>query len=198
MAFRMHTNTDRVIRRTAALAALSLATLACSPVDGDAQATRLKGIDVPVVNRAGYSPGRYPLDEATVRKVVAVMRAWTPPRPERRKAKEGESFFAAAEEALLRSFPTIVVRELMIENSTATIDGTATLKAAIASQGLSSRTFAEALCAYKEASVTMAVADISHAQVGKDGYTPGPVLTKNMDLIRRMQTSEGLAYPSGW
>ncbi len=204
MAFRSHSSTHRLICGTAAVAALSLATVACSSAEGEAQAARTRGGAVPRVNQSGYSAEFYPLDEDTVRKVVAVMRAWTPPEPtsksfhekiegpDQLSAEEAGSILAARWDAIEKTFLPVVRRDLMAD-STATIDGTPALKAAIASQGLSSRRFAEAMLAYHATLANIDVGDLLNAEFGKS-----EVLVKNRALIRRMRASEGGELPSWW
>src|SRR5687768_4108249 len=95
MAFRTHTTTHRVIRRTAALAALSLATFACGG-SGDAAASSQRRSDDAVI-ASGMAAERRPLDEATVRKVVAIMRAWQPERRPPTKSENPEDVLSAME-----------------------------------------------------------------------------------------------------
>src|SRR5688572_10690953 len=139
-------------RRTAGLALLSVATLACGGGSSDAQGSTAQSGGRAPVHKVHFDAHRHQLDEASARKVVAVMRAWTPPEPELPNELEASGdIVGAMKYALERAFTTVAHRELTEQNSTATIDGTPLLKAAIVGQGLTSREFAKALLALQVA-----------------------------------------------
>ena len=194
MAFRTHTITHRVIRRTAALAALSLATFACGGTRASAASPQQhKSTDA--VRALGSAAERHPLDEATVRKVVAIMRAWKPAPPPPPRGEDAKDMFSVIEYDMRNRFSFVVQQELADRNSTATIDGTAPLKAAIVSQGLSSREFVLALLAFQAARFNDGV---STSLKGLGGQAPElpPILKQNIEVIRRVGPTNDLT--SGW
>lgn len=183
-------------RRTAGLAVLSLATLACGwPSDAlgsTAQAPRKTGIQ-----KVHFDPSSHLVDEPTARKVVAVMRAWTPPLPKPSKQHRDDlNLVGGMQDMLERAFTTVAYRELAEQNSTATIDGTPALTAAIAGQGLSSRDFAKALIALQMAKLEMETREMVVATGAKVNYELRGTLKANADLVRRLKTEGG--FPSGW
>jgi len=193
MAFRPHTPTHRFIRRTAALAALSLATFACGGTGDAAASSQRRSSDA--VLASGSAAENRPLDEATVRKVVAVMRAWKPAPLPPPRGEDAKSFTSLLEYRIWNGFTAVVQRELADQNSTATIDGTALLKAAIVRQGLSSREFVLALLAFQAARIN----DDLHASLKATGAAAPPlreVLQRNIEVIRRVGPKEEL--PSWW
>ena len=97
---------------------------------------------------------------------------------------------------LERAFTTVAYRELAEQNSTATIDGTPALTAAIAGQGLSSRDFAKALIALQMAKLEMETREMVVATGAKVNYELRGTLKANADLVRRLKTEGG--FPSGW
>jgi hypothetical protein len=115
------------LRRTAVLAALSLATLACGRPD-EALGSMAQSTAKAAAKKATFNPHNNPLDEATARKVVAVMQAWTPPVPEpSAKAKAEGDLVGGMKDVLERAFTNVVYVELVEQDSTATIDGTPAL-----------------------------------------------------------------------
>jgi len=182
----------------ASLVVLLFATLACegeqtSAGAGEAQAER------PAATRgSGYSPLKYPLDEAKVRKVAAVMREWDPagPPPESEDPNELAAYWSRMRAGV--DLQNTIGRELLNENSTATIDNNLELMAAIRRQGLSSREFAEAMLAYTNA---MGALDVEALEefYGDESGRPSElqkmmtgVFKDNVELIRRMSEEEDL------
>jgi hypothetical protein len=193
MAIQSRTATIPPLRRVAALAALSVATLACGgPMAASAPAGQAEGRAAP--SRPRYSAEHYPLDEATVRKVGAVIRAWTPPEPELPK-RRAEGVVDAMQMAIESTFTTHVAKDLKAD-STATIDATPPLKAAIVQQGLSSRTFAEALLAVQAASFAIGMEHALQGAAPDPALETPPTLKANVELVRRMR-AEGV-LPAHW
>jgi hypothetical protein len=187
---RTHTRSPHATAGIATLAAAAVATIACSTAQGQAQAPRSAGAAAATITRSGYSAHDHALDEATIDKVLAVMRAWTPPDPPKPTGTPAEVFDAVMKQAVETSLQTGLYDELA-RNSTATIDATPALKAAIVGQGLSSREFAEALFAFQVTVLAVDLGDMGKWMGVKDGYKPGPVMTRNMDLVRRMRAAKG-------
>jgi hypothetical protein len=196
MPIRSLTSTAGPIRRIATLAALSLATVACGSGAMEARASAGQSNGRTAASRPRFSADNYPLDEATVRKVAAVMRAWTPPELPPRRV-DPENVMKGMQEALESTFTVVVSKDLMEKDSTATIDRTAPLTAAIASQGLSSRKFAEALMAVQAASVAIDLGDFLAANGGgKPAWEPSDIAKANIALIRKARADGAL--PTGW
>jgi hypothetical protein len=185
------------LRRSAGLALLLLATLACGGGTSDAQeattarARRSAGAKVPM------DPHAYLLNEAEARQVVAVMRAWTPPVPEvPQEIKQSGDIIKVFEYGLEHSFTVVAHRELTEQNSTATIDSVPALQAAIARAGLSSRQFAKALLALQTATMDVGFRDMAALQGAKHPGELFGTAKANAELVRKL-TAEG-AIPSGW
>ena len=174
-------------RRAAGFAALALATLACTGAGGAAAPSQERSSDA--VLASGRAAEERPLDEATVRRVVAVMRAWTPPPLPPPKGKEGENVIRVLDYGIRNGFTAVVQRELADHNSTATIDGTPPLKAAIVAQGMSSREFVEALLAFQAARINGDLAESLRFELTG-------VLKRNVEVIRRVGSKKEL--PSWW
>jgi hypothetical protein len=193
MAFRTHTITHRFIRRTAALAALSLATFACGGTKDAAASSQRRGDHAVIAS--GIAAEYRPLDEATVRKIVAIMRAWQPERVPPPSGDKAKDLLSAMDHRIQNRFTAVVQRELAERNSTATIDGTAPLKAAIVREGLSSREFVLALLAFLVARQN----DDLNAYLKLTGGKPAELsaaLQRNIEIIRSIGPKEEL--PSGW
>lgn len=193
MDFRLLTTTSRRIRHTAALATLSLATLACGGTGDAAASSQRRSSDA--VRASGFAAENHPLDEATVRKVVAVMRAWSPPALAPPKGEDARSVPRVLEYGIRNSFTAVVQRELADRNSTATIDGTPPLKAAIAGQGLSSREFVMALLAFQAARINDDL-NASLTAIGAEPAQLPAILKRNIEVIRSAGPKEEL--PSWW
>jgi hypothetical protein len=184
------------LRRTAALAVLTLATLACGRPDealgSAAQSTAKAG-----VKKAAFDPHTNPLDEATARKVVAVMRAWTPPVPEpSAKATADGNFTAGMKDVLERAFTNVVYVELVEKDSTATIDATPALRVAVVGQGMSSREFAKGMLTLQMAILAEGFAEMARANGGTYAYKPGVNQAAVIQIVRKLK-AEG-AIPSDW
>jgi hypothetical protein len=146
-------------------------------------------------NRSNYSPLSYPLDDAKVRKVAAVMRAWDPkgPPPKSEDPKELAAYWGKLSAG--SDFTNKIGKELIYENSTATVDSTPELKAAIEKQEMSSREFVEAALAYTNALGALDVEGLEKfygKQDGKPAFTPTGVFKENVELVRRMNKEEEL------
>jgi hypothetical protein len=175
------------------VAALSLATLACGgPMEASEPAGQVKGR---ATSRARYSAEQYPLDETMVRKVGAVISAWTPPTPDLPKRK-AEGVLDAMEMAIESTFTTRVAQDLKTD-STATIDATPALKALLARQGLSSRTFAEALLAVQAASWAISMEQALPEAARDPALQPGMTLQSNIELVRKVR-AEGVLPKEWW
>jgi hypothetical protein len=194
MPTRSLTSTSRPIRRLAALAAVSLATVACGSGATEARVAGQATVRTATTTKR-FSADYHPLDEATVRKVAAVMRAWTPPEPPPPRSDDPANFTRNMKEAFESTFTVVVSKELIEKDSTATIDRTLPLKAAIVSQGLSSRTFAESLMAIQAASLAIDLGDFFKS-MGNPAPEPSGIRKANMDLVRKVR-AEG-ALPTGW
>ena len=183
-------------RRTAGLALVSLATLACSSGTSDAQGpTPRSERRAPI--KTYFDPQAHALDEATARKVIAVMRAWTPPEPKAPKElQESGDIVGAMKYVLENAFTMVAARELTEQNSTATIDGSPLLVAAVHGQGLSSREFAKALITFQIATLDIGLRDMAAANGITHPRELVGVHKANTDLVRKL-TAEG-AIPSGW
>lgn len=190
-----------LLRCLCGLAVFALPTAACR---GDAQGTGPQ-----TESRAGeargakFDPKAYALDEARVRKLGAVMRAWDPKGPE---PKSDDPNVFVDKMSWMRKgveFDNKVVLDLTGRNSTATIESVPELKAAIAREGLSTREFAEAYLAYKTAEGELLVAGLSQLAGAVAGTStsqqPEPkysrVFKDNIELLRRMD-KEGTLPPS--
>ena len=103
--------------------------------------------------------------------------------------------FSVIEYDIRNRFSFVVQQELADRNSTATIDSTAPLKAAIVSQGLSSREFVLALLAFQAARLNDGVSTSLKALGGKAPELT-PILKQNIEVIRRVGPTEDLT--SGW
>ena len=177
------------LEAVAVLVVLLFATLACEGEQTTAGAA---------TGGSGYSPLTYPLDEAKVRKVAAVMREWDPtgPPPESEDPNELAAYWSKMRAGV--DLQNTIGRELLYESSTATIDNNPELKAAIRRQGLSSREFAEAMLAYTNAMGALDVEALG--EIYGDASGPPPELQKmmtgvfkdNVELIRRMSEEEDL------
>jgi hypothetical protein len=194
MIMRAHTTTVLLLGRIATLAMLSITALACG---GPAAASTPADHDVPgraAVRRARYSPEQYPLDDATVRKVAAVIRAWTPPAPDVPKKTDPGDVVGAMQDAMEQTFTARIARDLQA-GSTATIDATPALEAEIVRQGLSSRTFAEALLAVQAARWGLDF-EAALPEATRDADAPGETAKANRALVRKVR-AEGL-LPKDW
>jgi hypothetical protein len=182
------------------LAVLTLPTAACR---GDAQGTSPQA-----TTRAGarFDPKAYPLDEAKVRKMGAVMRAWDPKGPE---PKSDDPNVYVDKMGWMRKgidFENKVVTELLNQNSTATIESVPELRAALTREGLSPREFAEIYVAYKTVEGELmvdglgqlagAVAGTSSSKAPPAAPKSSGVFKDNTELIRRMD-KEG-TLPEAW
>jgi hypothetical protein len=144
---------------------------------------------------SGYSPLSYPLDETKVRRVAAIMREWDPKGPPPKSEDPNELAAYWAKLSAGGDFSNKIGKELIYENSTATVDSTAALKAAIEKQGMSSRDFVEALLAYTNAMGALDVEGLEKVygkQEGKPAFTPTGVFKENVELVRRMNKQEDL------
>jgi hypothetical protein len=188
-----------LLRCICGFAVLTLTTTAAC--GGDVQGTSPQ-----TTSRAGarFDPKAYALDEAKVRKLAAVMRAWDPKGPE---PKSDDPNVFVDKMGWMRKgveFDNKVVLDLTARNSTATLESVPELKAAIAREGLSTREFAEAYLAYKTAEGELlvaglgqlagAVAGTSAAQQPEPKYTG--VFKDNIELVLRMD-KEG-TLPRSW
>jgi len=171
--------------------------LACG--GGQAQSTKSTGAEASKATQprraTSYSPLTYKLDEATVRKVAAVMRAWDPkgPPPKSEDPKELAAYWGKMSAG--SDLTNKIGKELIYENSTATVDSTPELKAAIEKQGMSSREFVEAALAYTNALGMLDVEGLEKIygkQEGKPAFTPTGVFKENVELVRRMNKEEEL------
>ena len=125
------------------------------------------------------------------------MRAWTPPEPKAPKElKESGDFVGAMQYVLENAFTMVAARELCEQNSTATIDASPLLMAAVYSQGLSSREFATALVTFQMTSMHVGLLDMLASQGIKHPKELAGIEKANADLVRKL-TAEG-AIPSGW
>ena len=155
---------------------------------------------------AAFDPKTYALDEAKLRKMGAVMRAWDPKGPE--PTSENPAVYVDRMSWMKKGieFENKVVTELMGQNSTATLESVPELRAAMAREGLSPREFAAVYVAYKTAEGELMVAgleQLSGAVAGTaapDSPRPKPrpsgVLEGNLELLRRMD-KEG-TLPEAW
>jgi hypothetical protein len=175
--------------RIAALAALSLATIAGANAEARGQAPRTDAAARPGTSAPRFSPEYHPLDAATVRKVVAVMRAWTPPPPPKPTGADAESLPRIMEFRMRHMFISVVARELSEQDSTATIDATPPLRAALVREGLSSREFAKGMLAFKAAQFANDINPLVP-------HTPTAVVQQNIAVIRGVGASHAL--PSWW
>ena len=192
-----------LLRCLCGFALLMLPTAACR---GDAH-----GNGPQSTSRAGdargpaFDPKTYPLDEAKVRKMAAVMSAWDPKGPE--PASDDPNVYVDRMGWMKKGidFENKVVRELG-QNSTATIESVPELKAAIAREGLSPREFAEIYMAYKTVEGELMVAGLEQLAGAVAGTStskarpPEPqssgVLEANKALIVRMDKEKTL--PDTW
>jgi hypothetical protein len=193
-----------LLRCMCGFAVLTLPTAACG---GETQGTGPQA-----TSRAGdargsaYDPKTYALDEAKVRKMAAVMRAWDPKGPE--PTSNDPNVFVDKMGWMRKGveFENKVVTELLNQNSTATIESVPELKTAIAREGLSPREFAEAYLAYKTAEGELLVTGLSQLAGAVAGTSkpasgqPEPkhsgVFKDNIELITRMD-KEG-TLPRSW
>jgi hypothetical protein len=191
-----------LLRCMCGFAVLTLPTAACrGEVQGDSPLTTSRTGDG---RGSAYDPKEYPLDEARVRKLAAIMRAWDPKGPE--PTSDDPNVFVDKMSWMRKGveFENKVVAELTERSSTATIERVPELKAAIAREGLSTREFAEAYLAYKTAEGELLVAGLEQLAGAVAGTTaskqPEPrysaVFKDNIELIRRMD-KEG-ALPRSW
>ena len=197
--------TRLLLRCLCGCAVLTLVTAACR---GDAEGTSRQA-----ATRAEAAPGRafdpktYALDEAAVRKLAAVMRAWDPKGPEPKNQDPTVYVDPMARIKKGVEFENKVVGELMSQNSTATIESVPELKAAIAREGLSPREFASMFVAYKSAEGQLMVTGLTQLAGAVSG-TPPPaapqpapksseIFERNLELLRRMD-KEGTLPPSWW
>jgi hypothetical protein len=187
-----------LLRCICGFAVLTLPTAACR---GDAQGASPRTGEG---RGAKYDPKTYALDEARVRKLAAVMRAWDPKGPE---PKSDDPNVFVDKMGWMRKgveFENKVVIDLTERNSTATLESVPELKAAIAREGLSTREFAEAYLAYKTAEGELLVAGLSQLARGVAGTSaaqqPEPkysgVFKDNIELVGRMD-KEG-TLPRWW
>jgi hypothetical protein len=160
--------------------------------------------------RGPFDPKTYALDEAKVRKLGAIMRAWDPRGPEPSSDDPNGYVNTMARTRKGIDFENKVVLELTRQNSTATIESVPELKAAIAREGLSPREFAELYMAYKTAEGQLMVAGLSQLAGAVSGTVTGAtpprapqpepasgVFENNLELLRRMD-KEGTLPPSWW
>jgi hypothetical protein len=192
------------LRYMCGFAVLTLLTAACR---GEAQDTGPQ-----TTSRAGdargaaFDPKTYALDEAKLRKMGAVMRAWDPKGPE--PTSEDPAVYVDRMNWIRKGieFENKVVTELMGQNSTATLESVPELRGAMAREGLSPREFAAVYVAYKTAEGELMVAgleQLSGAVAGtsaSDSPQPEPrtsgVLKGNLELLRRMDKDGTL--PESW
>lgn len=192
-----------LLRCLCGLAVLTLPTTACS---GDAQGGGGQTTSAAANARGRFDPKTYALDEAGVRKLAAVMRAWDPKGPEPSSDDPNGYVNTMARMRKGIDFENKVVLDLTERNSTATIESVPELKAAIAREGLSPREFAEMYLAYKTAEGHLMVTGLSQLAGAVAGTsTPTPteaepkpsgVFAANIELIQRMDKDEEL--PSWW
>lgn len=193
-----------LLRCLCGLAVLTLPTTACS---GDAQGGSPQATSPAAKAPGRFDPKTYPLDEAAVRKLGAVMRAWDPKGPE--PATQDPNVYVDPMARMRKGveFENKLVTELTEHNSTATIESVPELKAAIAREGLSPRQFAELFIAYKTAEGQLMVSGLSQLAGAVSGTAPpkatqpaptsSGVFEKNLELLRRMD-KEGTLPPSWW
>lgn len=190
-----------LLRCLCGLALLTLPTTACR---GDAQGGSPHATTAASDARGPFDPKTYPLDEAGVRKLAAVMRAWDPKGPEPSSDDPNGYVNTMARMRKGIDFENKVVLDLTERNSTATIESVPELRAAIAREGLSPREFAEMYLAYKTAEGHLMVTGLSQlagAVAGTSTPTqtepkPSGVFAANIALIQRMDKEEEL--PSRW
>ena len=180
------------IRAMVSLAVVSLATLACNGEPKNAGASMSQPGGRVAASGSRYSPLNYRLDEAKVHKVAAVMREWDPTGPPPKSEDPNELAAYWAKMTAGAEFGNKIGRELLNENSTATIDSTSDLKVAIERQGLSSREFVEALLAYTNAMGALDIEGLEKVYGKKSEFTPTGVFKENVELIRRMNKEEDL------
>ena len=191
------------LRYMCGFAVLTLSTAACR---GEAQDTGPQTASRAGVARgAAFDPKTYPLDEAKLRKMGAVMRAWDPKGPE--PTSEDPTVYVDRMAWMRKGidFENKVVTEFG-QNSTATLESVPELRAAMAREGLSPREFATIYLAYKTAEGELLVTgleQLSGAIAGKsaaDSPPPAPrtlgALKENVELLRRMD-KEG-TLPEVW
>lgn len=193
-----------LLRCLCGLAVLTLPTTACR---GDAQSTSPHATTAASDARGRFDPKTYPLDEARVRKLAVVMRAWDPKGPEPTSQDPNVYVDPMARMRKGVDFENTIVLELTEQNSTATIESVPELKAAIAREGLTPREFAEMYLAYKTAEGQLMVTGLSQLAGAVSGTAPsnaprpGPdssaVFESNLELLRRMD-KEGTLPPSWW
>ena len=187
------------------LVLLALPTTACSgDVQGGSAQTAASAADG---NRGRFDPKTFPLDEAGVRKLAAVMRAWDPKGPEPKTQDPNVYVDPMARIKKGIAFENKVVGEFMSQNSTATIESVPELKAAIAREGLSPREFATLFVAYKSAEGQLMVTGLTQLAGAVSGTAPpkapqpapnsSGVFENNLELLRRMDKERTLP-PSGW
>jgi hypothetical protein len=192
------------LRYTCGLAVLTLSTAACRGEARDTGPQTTSGAGV--ARGAAFDPKTYPLDEAKLRKMGAVMRAWDPKGPE--PTSEDPTVYVDRMAWMRKGieFENKVVTELLSQNSTATLESIPELRAAMAREGFSPREFAAVYLAYKTAEGELMVTgleQLSGAIAGTSGSgSPPPAprtsgaLKENLELIRRMD-KEG-TLPEAW
>jgi hypothetical protein len=144
-----------------------------------------------------YSPLTYKLDEPTVRKVAAVMRAWDPAGPPARSEDPEELARVWASMGAGSEFSNKVGKEWLDEGTTKHVESVPELTAAIERAGMTPPEFVMAHLAYTNA---MAALDIEAAEkfYGDDsskerpGMKPTGVFKDNVELLRRMNKEEEL------
>jgi hypothetical protein len=193
-----------LLRCLCGLAVLTLPTTACS---GDAQGGGAQTTTRTADAFGRFDPKAYPLDEAKLRKLAAVMRAWDPKGPEPATQDPNVYVDPMARTRKGVDFENKVVAELTEHNSTATIESVPELKAAIAREGLSPREFAEMYLAYKTAEGHLMVTGLGQLAGAVSGTAPqnapqpaaksSDVFENNLELLRRMD-KEGTLPPSCW
>ena len=193
-----------LLRCLCGLAVVTLPTTACR---GDAPGDPGQTTSAAASPRGRFDPKTYPLDEAGVRKLAAVMRAWDPKGPE--PASQDPNVYVDPMARMRKGvdFENTIVAELTERNSTATIESVPELKAAIAREGLSPREFAEMHLAYKTAEGQLMVTGLSQLAGAVSGTAPpnapqaapkaSGVFENNLELLRRMD-KEGTLPPSWW
>lgn len=193
-----------LLRCLCGLAVLTLSAAACR---GDAPDAGPQSTSRSADSRgAAFDPKTYALDEAKVRKMGAVMRAWDPKGPE--PTSEDATAYVDRMGWMRKGieFENKVVTELLSHNSTATLESVPELRAAMAREGLSPREFAEVYLAYKTVEGELMVAGLEQLAGGVAGTSApnaGPpeqtatgVLKDNIELITRMD-KEG-TLPDSW
>jgi hypothetical protein len=143
-----------------------------------------------------YSPLTYRLDEATVRKVAAVMREWDPKGPPPKTDEEAAAYWGKLGAGA--DFGNKVGREFVDKGTTTEVERIPELKAAIARQGLTLREFVQALLAYSNAMGYMDVEGMgfldaqgrADAAAGKPGVKASGVFKENIELLRRNKQEE--------